>query len=159
MITQHDRDAHLPIFLDAGWYAEVVSHERIEEIGSYATYFMPNQLESELITGEQSEEEAVTRLAELVPTAVVKVGPRGVLACRQGQLFACPALPIENVVDTTGAGDAFNGGFIYGILRGYALPDALRCGIICGSLSTSALGGTAAVPSADELERIRLRPQ
>src|SRR5437763_351462 len=66
MITQHDRNAHRPVFLDAAWYAEILSREHIEAVAGYATYFMPNQLESELITGEQSAEEAVTRLAELV---------------------------------------------------------------------------------------------
>ncbi len=83
------------------------------------------------------------------------MGERGVVACQQGQLTQCFAYPIEEVVDTTGAGDAFNGGFIYGILKGYALADALRCGTICGSLSATALTGTAAVPTADELERLR----
>jgi sugar/nucleoside kinase (ribokinase family) len=83
------------------------------------------------------------------------MGAQGVVACRQGQLTYCPALPIKEVVDTTGAGDAFNAGFIYGTLKGYSFTDALRCGTICGGLSTTALTGTAAVPTADELEQLR----
>ncbi|HEV2656718.1 MAG TPA: PfkB family carbohydrate kinase, partial [Ktedonobacteraceae bacterium] len=108
------------------------------------------------ITGAATPEEAACLLASNVPTVVVTVGPRGALACRQGQLTRCPAHPLhKEVVDTTGAGDAFDGGFIYGILKGYPLLDALRCGTICGSLSTTALTGTAAVPTAGELERLR----
>ncbi len=144
----------LPIFLDAGWYADTLKRAHITSMLRSVTYFMPNHLEATTITGELLAEEAVCRLAQMTPTAIVKVGARGVLASQQGQLIACPSLPIEHVVDTTGAGDAFNGGFIYGILRGYSLLDALRCGTICGGLSTTALGGTAAVPTAEELERL-----
>jgi sugar/nucleoside kinase (ribokinase family) len=59
---------------------------------------------------------------------------------------------IEKVVDATGAGDAFNSGFIYGILKGYPITEALRCGAICGALATTALTGTAAAPTSEELE-------
>ncbi|HEV2472517.1 MAG TPA: PfkB family carbohydrate kinase, partial [Chthonomonadales bacterium] len=144
-----------PIFLDDGWHAETLSQAHILSMLRSVTYFMPNQSEAIAMTGASNAQEAAARLAQMTPTAIVKDGPRGVIACQQGQMLACPALPIDRVVDTTGAGDAFNGGFIYGILRGYSLPDALRCGTICGSLSTTALGGATAVPTAGELERIR----
>ena len=150
-----DREG-LPIFLDVGWYPDDLDRSRMSSIIRYGSYFMPNQLEASRITGAPTAEDAARQLAELVPTAIVKVGARGVVACHEGQLISCPALPIEHVVDTTGAGDAFNGGFIYGILQGYSLADALTCGTICGSLSTTALSGTAAVPTSEELERIRL---
>jgi sugar/nucleoside kinase (ribokinase family) len=84
------------------------------------------------------------------------MGADGVIACQNDELLRCPAFPVERVVDTTGAGDAFNAGFIYGTLRGYTLLDALRCGTICGSLSTTAMTGTAAVPTAETLEQMRL---
>lgn len=122
----------------------------------HGDFFLPNSVEALKITGAATPEEAACILAGYVPTAVVTVGPRGALACQQGQLTRCPAHPLDKeVVDTTGAGDAFDGGFIYGILKGYSLLDALHCGAICGSLSTTALTGTAAVPTAGELERLR----
>jgi len=52
-----------------------------------------------------------------------------------------------NPIDTTGAGDCFNAGFLYGVLRGMTLDDSLRCGNICGALSTEASGGIAGFPS------------
>jgi len=145
----------LPIFLDIGWFPDSLNRSRMASITQYGSYFMPNELEATRLTGAPTVEEAARQLSELVPTAIVKAGARGVVACSEGQLISCSALPIERVVDTTGAGDAFNGGFIYGILRGYSMADALRCGTICGSLSTTALSGTAAVPTSGELERIR----
>lgn len=145
----------VPIFLDAGWFPDDLDRSRIVSIIRYGSYFMPNELEATRITGAVAVSSAARQLAELVPTAIVKVGARGIVACHERQLISCPALPVANVVDTTGAGDAFNGGFIYGILQGYSMVDALRCGTICGSLSTTALSGTAAVPTSEALERIR----
>jgi sugar/nucleoside kinase (ribokinase family) len=144
------------IFLDAGWSLQTMSTSRLAQLTRHGHYFLPNQAEASLITGKQNPIEAVYALAAFGPTAVIKMGAEGAIACRQNQVFQCPALPIADVVDTTGAGDAFNAGFIYGTLQGYTLPDVLRCATICGSLSTTALTGTAAVPGAAELERIRL---
>ena len=60
-----------------------------------------------------------------------------------------PALPVE-VVDTTGAGDSFDAGFLYGILAGWPLRDALELGVACGSLSCTGIGGTAAQPTLEQ---------
>ncbi len=139
------------IFLDVG-----CEPKDIYPIIKHGDFFMPNCAEALKITGATTAEEAAYILATYVPTVVVTDGPRGVVACRQGHLMHCAAHPLDKeVVDTTGAGDAFDGGFIYGILKGYSLADALHCGTICGSLSTTALTGTAAVPTAGELERLR----
>jgi sugar/nucleoside kinase (ribokinase family) len=143
------------IFLDAGWSLSTLTDRCFAQLARFGHYFMPNQAEAAMITGKQDPAEAVQALAALGPTPIVKVGADGVIACQNGELIRCPALPIDRVVDTTGAGDAFDAGFIYGTLRGYPFLDALRCGVICGSLSTTAMTGTAAVPTAEELERIR----
>jgi sugar/nucleoside kinase (ribokinase family) len=57
------------------------------------------------------------------------------------------------VVDTTGAGDAFNAGFLAALLRDRPLETCLRYGIICGGLSTTKRGGTAALPKLEELKK------
>lgn len=142
----------IKVFFDTGWGAECLSDQEMCAVIRRGDYIMPNQAEAMVMTGAQSVEEAAVALTALVPTTIVKVGARGVIACQQGELTHCPAYPIKEVVDTTGAGDAFNGGFIYGILKGYPLAQALRCGTICGSLSTTALSGTATVPTAEQLE-------
>ncbi|HYL44789.1 MAG TPA: carbohydrate kinase family protein [Ktedonobacteraceae bacterium] len=142
------------LFLDTGWHSQELPDPNMPAVVKRGNYIMPNQLEAMLMTGSGSAEEAVRKLAEWASTAIVKIGAQGVVACQQEELVYCDAYPINEVVDTTGAGDAFNGGFIYGILKGYSLLEALRCGTICGSLSTTALTGTAAVPTGDELERL-----
>jgi sugar/nucleoside kinase (ribokinase family) len=60
-----------------------------------------------------------------------------------------PSLPVEPV-DTVGAGDSFNAGFLAGWLGGRDLESSLRLAVTCGALSTRAAGGTAAQPTMAE---------
>jgi len=87
------------------------------------------------LTGAATVEQALARLAELTPLVIVKRGAEGAIAGLDGGVVQVPAIPVE-VVDTTGAGDCFNAGFLYGYLRGASLETCLRAGNICGGLST-----------------------
>ncbi|MCX6035300.1 MAG: PfkB family carbohydrate kinase, partial [Chloroflexi bacterium] len=55
-----------------------------------------------------------------------------------------------DVVDTVGAGDTFDAGFLYGFLNSWGLEKSLRLAVACGSLSTRRAGGTAAQPALEE---------
>ncbi|WP_376795147.1 carbohydrate kinase family protein [Thermogemmatispora sp.] len=145
----------MTIFLDTGWHPRLLRDPRVPEVLRRCSVFLPNRLEAEALTGARDPETAARHLAQLAPLVVIKLGAEGALACREKQLWYCPAWPVSEVVDPTGAGDAFDAGFIYAMLRGYTLPEALRCATICGSLATTALTGSAAVPDATELERLR----
>ncbi|MFD8422197.1 carbohydrate kinase family protein [Streptomyces sp. NPDC059668] len=83
------------------------------------------------------------------PTVVVKDGGNGALALRGTRLLHAPAVPVEPV-DTVGAGDSFDAGFVAATLRGLDLASALATAVACGSLSTRGHGGTAAQPTWDE---------
>jgi sugar/nucleoside kinase (ribokinase family) len=111
--------------------------------------FLPNETELRAISKEQDLEAALAALTNQVPLVAAKLGPAGAIAQRQQDTFQADALPVT-VVDTTGAGDSFDAGFIYGYLAGWELGQALRLGCICGSLSTQAAGGTAAQPTLTE---------
>jgi len=63
--------------------------------------------------------------------------------------YRAPALPVH-VVDTVGAGDTFDAGFVYGYLQGWSLDKTLKLGIACGSLSTQKSGGLEGQPTLDE---------
>ncbi|TDE41434.1 carbohydrate kinase family protein [Nonomuraea mesophila] len=95
-------------------------------------------------------EAAAARLGALGPVVVVKNGGDGALAWERGSLTRAPAVPVEPV-DTVGAGDSFDAGFLAARLRGMSLPECLRVAVTCGSLSTQAAGGTAAQPTWKEL--------
>ena len=80
----------------------------------------------------------------------LKLGGKGAaLLWRRHQFLADP-IPVDTV-DTTGAGDCFNAGFIFAWLRGYNPQRCLQIANICGALSTRALGGIAGFPSLTEL--------
>lgn len=95
--------------------------------------------------------EAARSLALAGPTVVVKDGAAGAFAVSpDGRVLRAPSLPVD-AVDTTGAGDSFDAGFLAAWCAGASLNDSLRCGVIAGSLSTRAAGGTKAQATAAEI--------
>ena len=111
--------------------------------------FLPNENEALALTGASTAEAALESLGKKCATVVIKLGPRGALAARGAETAFAPALMVK-VVDTTGAGDSFDGGFLYGFLNGWSLERALKLGAACGSLSTRAAGGTTVQATLEE---------
>lgn len=112
--------------------------------------FLPNEAEACSLTGETDVEKAVDHLAGRVNTLVVKLGAKGALGVSGAQRVRVPSIPVK-VIDTVGAGDSFDAGFLYGYLHGWGLEKSLRAAVVCGSLSTRAAGGTAAQAGLDEV--------
>jgi sugar/nucleoside kinase (ribokinase family) len=120
--------------------------------------FFPNDIELTALTGEADPIAALHHLDNGRTLTVVKRGARGALALDSSRpLEAAP--PAVDVVDTTGAGDSFNAGFLYAWLQGRPLDACLRAAAASGALSTRGVGGTAAQPSAEELEACMTAPQ
>lgn len=115
--------------------------------------FLPNAGEATRIAGEADVEVAARALVALGARVVaVKLGVEGALATTaDGRTARCAALAVDPV-DTTGAGDAFDAGFLSGWLAGRPLEACLALGVACGSLSTRGVGGTAAQPTLAEAE-------
>jgi sugar/nucleoside kinase (ribokinase family) len=88
-----------------------------------------------------------------VRVPVVKLGARGALLMAEGKVYRQPALSVP-VVDATGTGDAFNGGFLHAFLRGSGWDDCLRAGNICGSLAATRPGGQQGLPGPQEYNRL-----
>lgn len=88
-------------------------------------------------------ESALDWLAARVPLTAVKLGAQGALARRGAQTWRAQPAPVQ-VVDTVGAGDSFDAGFVYAWLQGWPPEECLRMGNACGALSTRAAGGTPA---------------
>jgi sugar/nucleoside kinase (ribokinase family) len=81
------------------------------------------------------------------------LGARGALIYVDGQFIESPAFEVPGGCrDTTGAGDAFHAGFIFGMLRGEELESCMKLGNAVAALKCRALGGRAALPTVDELE-------
>jgi sugar/nucleoside kinase (ribokinase family) len=147
----------ITVSIDTNWDPTEQWNDGLPAILKQTDIFLPNEQEALAITGANNADEALDILAAIVPVVAIKLGPNGAI-CRQGMQRAHdPGFPLQ-VVDTTGAGDSFNGGFLYGLLQDWELSRALTLGCACGALSTQAAGGTTAQPTlAQAHELIELR--
>jgi len=115
----------------------------IRQVLQFTDVFFPNEIEALRLTNALNAEDAATELAKLSRIAVVKLGARGALVCTGGKLFRVPAVKTR-VVDTTGAGDSFDAGFLASFLKGGSIEASARAGAAAGARAVSAVGGTAA---------------
>jgi len=111
--------------------------------------FFPNEVELRGLTGTDDVGDGLRRLENGRTRVVAKLGREGAPTLEDGALLRAPAFAIEPL-DTTGAGDSFNAGFLHAWLAGASSLDALRLGAACGALSTRGLGGTARQPDLAE---------
>jgi sugar/nucleoside kinase (ribokinase family) len=119
------------------------------ELLSKVDVFLPNEVECRGIARASTLEQAIDGLIKKVSYLGVKLGRDGAILAHNANKYTLK--PIEvNVIDTVGAGDSFDAGFIYGFLNGWIPERILKLAIICGSLSTQKTGGTAAQPKLDE---------
>jgi sugar/nucleoside kinase (ribokinase family) len=135
-----------------GWDGGIAAMLRAADV------FFPNAAEARLIAHSDAVEEAARVLARIGstgrddggPIVAVKLGSEGALACRaDGAIVRVPAMRVEPL-DTTGAGDSFDAGFLRAWLDGADLTEALRWGAVCGAMSTLQLGGVDGQPTLEE---------
>lgn len=112
--------------------------------------FLPNEVELAGAGRSQNPLEALRALANGRTLTAAKLGREGAMALDRGEPVQIPAFPVQ-VVDTTGAGDSFNAGFLHAWLRKMPLAECLRYGAACGALSTRGMGGTATQATAEEV--------
>ncbi|MHC1783694.1 MAG: carbohydrate kinase family protein [Anaerolineaceae bacterium] len=117
---------------------------------AFTDILMPNSVELAAIAGEENLERAIAKLSEKIPYVVVKLGAKGAIAKKNAEnAIRQDAISID-VVDTVGAGDSFDAGFLYGFLKGMNISQSLKMAVACGSLSTRGSGGTSAQPDLKE---------
>lgn len=115
----------------------------IRKVLPHLDVFLPNEQEASRLTGCARAEDAAKELGKLARTVAVKRGEEGVLVFNEGKLFQIPAAKVR-AVDTTGAGDSFNAGFLARFLRGAAIRECAEAGIAAAARCVQKVGGTAA---------------
>jgi sugar/nucleoside kinase (ribokinase family) len=135
--------------LDTNYDPAEAWNSDLAEVLPHTDIFLPNETELRAITGQDDLPAALSSLVQDVSIVAAKLGPEGALAQEGEDFFQAEALPVS-VVDTTGAGDTFDAGFIYGHLAGWDISRTLRFACVCGSLSTRTAGGTTAQPTLSE---------
>ncbi|MDR2662455.1 MAG: carbohydrate kinase family protein [Treponema sp.] len=138
------RDYGVTTSLDAGWDDTGTWDFGIREVLKYTDIFFPNETEALNITKKSLYDEAAGELEKFCATVVIKRGKNGAYCTRGGKTWSTTVYADVNVVDTTGAGDSFNAGFIYGFVRGLPPEQCLEYGNACGNLSVGVAGGANA---------------
>jgi sugar/nucleoside kinase (ribokinase family) len=148
------KSAGAKIALDLASFTVVEeSKELLEQfIDSFVDVLIANEDEARAFTGYSDEHLAMEALSELADIAVLKVGPRGSYVSHAGTTIAIKPLGDGTALDTTGAGDMWAAGFLYGIVKGYALEKCGLLGSACGYEVCQVIG--ANIPD-EGWERIR----
>ena len=115
----------------------------LHELLQHVDVFLPNEREAYKAAGTENMEEAIDKLSKLVPLVVVKLGPKGALAQKGSERFTAASKEVVPV-DTVGAGDSFDAGFLHEYVLGSDLSTCLASGNAAGALSTTRPGGTEA---------------
>ena len=147
-IFKSAKEKGLSTSLDANWDP----HGRWD-IGSvipFTDILFPNENELRNLTGETDLSIGIEKISRVIPLIAVKLGEKGAVAKQGDQRIESPSIKV-NVMDTVGAGDSFDAGFIFAYLNGMDLKECLRIACICGSLSTRASGGTEGQATLDDL--------
>lgn len=130
---------------DFGWHADLPDRPGFSELLGALDWVFVNAREARHYAGSATLARAVGRWKSLARRTVIKQGAHGATLIADGHVVRVPALKVA-VVDTTGAGDAFNGGFLAALLAGRSHRECLRAGVRLGSLSARAAGGVDGLP-------------
>ena len=128
-----------------------------KEIFGLCDFITPNETETEALTGlpvrtEKEAENAAKVLNDLgVKTPIITMGEQGAFLYEHGLV---PAFNAGKVVETTGAGDAFNGGFAVALSEGKSALEAVKFGCATASISVTRAGTAPSMPARDEVEEI-----
>ncbi|KAA0224621.1 carbohydrate kinase family protein [candidate division KSB1 bacterium] len=144
------KDLGLSTSLDTNWDPDERWDPELYEIFPYVDIFLPNEDEAMLIATCKTVEAALDKLAQHVKTVVIKLGKSGALAKQEGKICKSDGFKVV-AVDAVGAGDSFDAGFIFKWLQGGDLNQCLHFGNMCGALSVTKAGGTAAFQSREQI--------
>lgn len=144
------REGEATTSIDPNWDPSGTWDSGLLPLLSEVDVFLPNEVEALSLARISVMDGAIARLRSSgAGTVVVKTAGQGAVGAQASDLIAVPAL-LTQVVDSTGAGDSFDAGFLAGFLGGESLRRCLEIGNACGALSTRGLGGASTQPTMVE---------
>ncbi len=138
------------LVLDTGWDDEM-SFEKYHDFLEVADYYTPNQKEALQITGAKNAKDAAYALKKYFDKVVVKVDKDGCIGIDGDNYFFVPSIDEFKNVDSTGAGDAFLSGFMYGLFHDYSLKDCVLFGNCTGGKAVTKVGALSGYLTEEEL--------
>jgi len=151
-LAQKARKASVKVAMDMHSPWGNIKNEEVRHILSQTDVILPNADESMLLSAKKTPHEALNALREFT-NVVVKDGSNGAIGYENGEVVKVE--PIETtVVDTTGAGDNFNAGFLSGWIDGISLKECLARGNVCAGLSVRHAGANEGSPTPEKMDEI-----
>ncbi len=120
-----------------------------DDLLSQVDVFLPNENEAKAIARTEDVDMALMHLALTSKLVAVKRGADGASAQMKENSISVSSIPVK-VIDTVGAGDTFDAGFLFGYLNQWEIKKSLRLAVVCGALSTQSAGGTMGQPTLEE---------
>ncbi|HWC70738.1 MAG TPA: carbohydrate kinase family protein [Actinomycetota bacterium] len=143
------REAGATTSVDPNWDPSGTWNAGLDALLPSIDVLLPNEIEATRLAHTSDLEEAIATLRSRGPVVVVKCGQRGAIAVGPGERAQVAAVPVD-AVDTTGAGDSFDAGFLTAMLRGEPLERCVAIANACGALSTRSSGGVDSQPTMQE---------
>lgn len=136
------------------WAGPEEAGQQVERALEHVTVAVGNREECEVAVGESDPQRAADALLERgLELAVVKQGPKGVLAATRNERVEVAPFPVE-VVNGLGAGDAFGGALVHGLLSGWELRRIIEFANVAGAVVASRLACSTAMPTTSEVEAV-----
>ncbi|GBD95921.1 5-dehydro-2-deoxygluconokinase [bacterium BMS3Abin06] len=146
------RAENIPVMLDAGRV-----RKGMIELAHLCDYVVGSEeFARELMNNGNSfePEKTIMRMKSFGAKAVtITLGDKGSITASGNEVFQTPAFKVD-VVDTTGAGDVFHGGYIYGLLQKWDIKNVVRFASAFAALKCKKLGGRAGIPTLEEVENL-----
>lgn len=147
------RQLGITLVMDCQYRDVTLQTPGVIEALSRIDLFMPNCCEAFRLTGVHDTSESVRILAQYTPQVVIKIGREGSVAYSEGNVTRVPAIHVPKVMDTTGAGDSFNAGFLYGFLHGEPVETCLKYANIMGGACVTGFG-VSQIPNRTQLKTL-----
>ncbi|UOQ95288.1 sugar kinase [Halobacillus shinanisalinarum] len=133
-------------------WSEKEAKDGLMELLPYADVLLTGDEEADLLFGTHNPEKLVQTCQRYgISTLAIKRGESGAIAYRNGELLQADAITASKVVDTVGAGDGFDVGFVYGVLQGWTLKRTLQFANVIGSMVVSVYGDNEGLPELEEV--------
>lgn len=156
IVYKKAKEMGLSTSIDTNYDPKEKWEDDIFNVLDYTDVFLPNMTELMAISGEKDPDSAIRHLTKNRNLLVaVKNGEDGAFAEKDKVHYSAETIQVKPI-DTTGAGDSFDAGFLFGFLNGLGIEKSLRIGCICGALSTLGIGGTSTQAGREDLTKFGL---
>lgn len=150
-LFQRAKEFGLTTSMDTQWDPDEKWNLDLDELLPNLDFFVPNEQELIHLTSASTLDEALESLSGFDTTLVVKRGGKGALMRTGSEIHTQPAWNVPEIIDTVGAGDSFNAGFLHEFLQGKPLTECLWFGNLSAAVSTTKAGGTAGIESYQQV--------